>query len=212
MAYARLDPEARARLKLCTARLHALWGEQPLARRLSFSSAGGFSATWEWTPAPYALILCPTDLNYPERLLAACLPPLLAGVELVLPWFFVPAADSPRNPLFPLLAALELAGLEQAVLASGDEALSGLALMRETPGLGRLLVLGSRGLGEPFILCAHRLGLPCLALAGDEENPPSLDAAHEGVWVWPDLAPEWFLRRALALEGRGAPCAASGAA
>jgi hypothetical protein len=203
MAYARLEPLARARLKLCIARLHALLGEQPPERRLSLSFAAGFSAVREWRPAPYALIFCPTDLGCPERLLAACLPPLLAGTPLVLPWFFVPDKGSPKTPLGPLLAALELAGLEQAVLASGEDALKGLALFRKSAGLGRLVLLGSRIQSEAFVVQAHRLGLPCLALSGDEENVPLLDAAHQGVWVWTDLAPEWFFRRALSLTAKG---------
>jgi hypothetical protein len=200
-AYARLDPAARSRLKLCIARLHALWGEQPLSRRLSLSLAGGFTAAWEWTLAPYALILCPANLEHPERLLAACLPPLLAGVERVLPWFLAPAPGA--SPLSPLLAALELAGLEEAVLASEDETLQGLALVRESLGAGRILLLGPRSRSESFVLAAHRLDLPCLALSGDEGDAPflTLDEAHEGVWVWPDLTPEWFSRRRLALEG-----------
>jgi hypothetical protein len=196
-AYERLDAGVRSRLKLCVARLHALWGERPLGRRLSLSLAGGFTAAWEWTPVPYALILCPANLEHPDRLLAACLPPLLAGVRRVLPCFLAPA----RPPLAPLLAALELAGLEQAVLASRRETLEGLALMRESLGVGRLLFLGRRSRGESFVLAAYRLGIPCLALTGDEGNAPALDAAHEGVWVWPDLGPEWFYRRSVALEG-----------
>ncbi|MDR2076382.1 MAG: hypothetical protein LBP61_05565 [Desulfovibrio sp.] len=200
-AYARLDDGARSRLKLCIARLHALWGERPLSRSSSASFAAGFAVTWEQNPAPYALILCPTDLGHPDRLLAACLPPLLAGVDLVLPWFLVPPPGAPRTPLSPLLAALELAGLEQVVLASGDETLQGLVLMREALGAGRILFLGPRSQGESFVLAAYRLGVPCLALTGEEGDAPLLDSAHEGVWIWPDLAPEWFCRHKVALEG-----------
>ncbi|MDR2161268.1 MAG: hypothetical protein LBO77_03915 [Desulfovibrio sp.] len=196
VAYEDLNSREVSRLKLCTARLCALWGERPLSRSLTLRHAAGFTAKWEWETAAYALILCPAEQDQAERLLAACLPAILAGVDMVLPCFLTKGAGRP--PAGRMLAALELAGIERAVLVSEKEALRGLALLRGLPGAGRLVFLGPASQAEPFILAAHRLSLPCLAPAGAEPCL-ALDEAHAGIWVWPDLSPEWFCRRRLSL-------------
>lgn len=206
-AYEAAGPQARSLLKLCIARLHAFWGERPLAEASSRSFSQGFTAVRETTPAPYALIFCPVDYESPARLLAACLPAVLAGVERIIPCFVTRGGmgsstgmDGPL-PGDGLLAALELAGLEQAVCVSEAEALTAFSLLHTDLGIGRVLILGEAPFGEAFALAAHRLGIPS---AGCRELPDqpvlTLDAAHAGVWIWPDIGPDWFRSSSLRLE------------
>ena len=209
-AYEAAGPQARSLLKLCIARLHAFWGERPLAEASSRSFSQGFTAARETVPVPYALIFCPVDYEGPARLLAACLPAVFAAVERVIPCFvtrggfYASAGAAGPLPGDSLLAALELAGLEQAICVSEAEALAVFSLLHTDLGIGRVLILGESPFGESFALAAHRLGIPA---AGCREAPGrpalTLDAAHAGVWIWPDIGPDWFRSSCLRLETSG---------
>jgi histidinol dehydrogenase len=206
-AYEAVGAQARSTLKLCIARLHAFWGESPVASTTSLSYAQGFSVARDTAPAPYVLVFCPVSHANPAHLLAVCLPAILAGVPLIVPCLIAENAQAglPESAN-GILAALELAGLEQAVAVNDTEALEGIALLYEALGAGRIAVLGEAGFGETFALAAHRLGIPLfngtVARAAGDAALLSLDEAHTGIWVWPDLGPEWFRSSRLAFAGR----------
>lgn len=204
-AYEATGAPARSALKLCIARLHAFWGESPLASVTSFSYAQGFSVVRDTAPASYALVLCPVFHARPAQLLAACLPAILANVPMVVPCLI---ADNPQGALpdsaNALLAAMDLAGLEQTLVVSEAEALEGMALLDRELGPGRVALLGSPGFGEAITLAAYRLGIPFFngtaVLPGNRTPMLSVDAAHEGIWIWPDLGPDWFCSSRLAVS------------
>ena len=160
-AYESLDAQSRSALKTCIARLHSVWGESPdLSRSLSCPRQG-FCLEREDSPAEAAVIACAADYRHAAAFLAAIMPAVLAGVRALLPAFVLSAVSAGREPLpaGPLLAALELAGVERAVVLDEDTALT---LARELrPERSRLLLLGEKPFGERLILHAHKAGLAC---------------------------------------------------
>lgn len=110
-AYDRVPDRRRAQLKSCIARLHALLGQN--AARFHARTVGhglGFVAHTQSRPVSWCVILL-GDMRSPLRVLAAALPPLLAGVEHIV---VARLGPSRRRAPWPdaVLAGLELAGLE----------------------------------------------------------------------------------------------------
>ena len=163
-AYEALGAKPRATLKKCIARLHRFWGESPKRSLLLRTPAEGFCVEREDVPADFALIVCAADYSHPTAFLAAIMPAVLAGVPAVLPLFIhreTPGNDaSPQSdtlPCFPLLAALELAGVERAFAL--DEAAALAALRELQTDRGRLLFIGERPFGDSLALYAHQSGM-----------------------------------------------------
>lgn len=212
-AYESVSARERAALKLCIARLHAIYGESAARERRRRCFRQGFCLEEEEVPAPFALVVCEAAYRWPSAFLAAVMPALLAGVTRVLPCFLPSGrdADGCAEPRASLLAALELAGVERSFTAGEEEAQSLLRdLAREEEG-GCLVLLGERSFAESLLLTAHRSGVAGIPLV----RPPLagahapreglrtdflfLDAAHHFVWVWPDLPPSCFRRRRMRL-------------
>jgi hypothetical protein len=194
-AYESLGAEGRARFKHALATLHAFWGERDESRRESRDFRQGFRVDGEDTPAPYALFFCDAEYDRPELLLAALMPAVLAGCPLILPCFIPTKAD----PATPLLAALELAGVEGAFRLSPLEAAKLLDELGETSKRGRVVVLGRPSVTDVLILDATRRNIPCRELFADSTDFTA-DAAHEHIRILPDLGPEWFRNRRLRLS------------
>ena len=110
-AYESLSAAERARLKHCIAVLHACSGHAAaLESCRTVRHAQGFVSRRCTAPLPWTLLLLPEEAASPSQLLATVLPPLLAGV----PELLVLRVGAGARPLpLPLLAALELAGVEQ---------------------------------------------------------------------------------------------------
>lgn len=255
-AYDALNGRERASLKKCIARLHRVWGERPEAQSATRRYAEGFCLTENRAPAAFALIACPVDCASPAALLAALLPALLAGVRTLLPCFIRPengdahaqkSSPAPKKgravsslpgappgalpgllPDAPLLAALELAGVEEAFCLDAAQLADCLATLGPEAVRGRLLLLGQANFCRKAASQALSVGLVCRALpapplyfslersAASEQRfapaaavPPheadeslltvALDQEHEDVWIWPDLGPDWFLNRRMRL-------------
>ena len=240
-AYEAVGAENRAALKHGIAVLHAYWGEREASRLRTRVFRQGFCVEEEDAPAPYALLVCSAAYAHPARLLAALMPAVLAGVPLILPCF-VPEAegaerhlsaqvvaaglspakgvlfgDEPANylPAAPLLAALELSGVEGAYALAEEDPLEALEYLRDSRGRGRVLLLGPVAAADALLVRAARLGVPCMTfldepLHRDEEadlaSPdssgpfPALDEALDRLWIWPELSPDWFRNRRLRLS------------
>ena len=149
-------------------------------------------------PAPYSLIVCPSDYPHAEGLLAAFMPAVLAGVPLILPC--LAGQGLPEGIGKDLLAALELAGAEECVLADGAAVLQGLSMLYASLGIGRLVLLEQPQGWKDLALWALERGMPVLSLKR-ERTAFSADAFHQGVWAWPELGPDWFRTRALTMTG-----------
>ncbi len=131
-----------------------------------------------------------------------------------------PSRAKPLPVAGPLLAALELSGLERAFALTEEGALDLFGQLHDAHGRGRLVIMGRDLWGEPLLLQAGRLGIPTRAFLtpplylraeGGQEILPDgrepdatapqleLDENHESVWIWPDLSPDWFRNRRLRL-------------
>lgn len=168
-AYESLGNEGRAVLKKCIARLYRLWGEMPLRQQNSTRFSEDFCVEVNDVPSPYALFICEASYASPAALLAALMPAVLAGVGNLLPCF-VPdensgahgdtaGSDTCLPVAAPLLAALELAGVERAFCASTEQSEKLLSLLYEEEGPGCLVILGKGSFGHGPILAAHEKGL-----------------------------------------------------
>lgn len=164
-AYDALGPEKRAVLKKNIAVLHAVWREQRESTILTRRLPEGYTVRQESEPAPYALVVCDAAYPSPACFLAAAMPALLAGVRLVVPCFVGNAAQSPAA-LASLVAAVELAGLEEALALPDETKLLPLAqALHGRGGAGRLVVLGPSPLARGALIYALDQGIPCLSLA-----------------------------------------------
>jgi hypothetical protein len=228
-AYESIGGRKRASLKLCIARLHEIYGESPLEERRARFFRQEFRLEEEETPVEYALIVCEAAYPFASAFLAAIMPAVLAGVRRVLPCFVFSSREATgREPAAPLLASLELAGVERAFAAAGEDLPPVLRSLDNTVGQGRLLLIGSPPCGEQLVLLAHRFGLAGVSLphppqagslspesaadgrgyggavssTGTGASQPALflDEGHKSVWIWPDLPPSWFRQRKLRLS------------
>ncbi len=194
-AYDALGAEGRARLKHCIAVQHAFWGERAACRRETRDFRQGFRVEAEEEPAPYALVFCDADYDRPDLLLATLMPAILAGCPLVLPCF-LPAED---RPAASLLAALELAGVEDAYGLDEGEGLRLFDSLHESVGLGRVVILGRAAWADAVILHAVRRDVPCRLISSGAAGFTA-ETGFEHVSILPDLPPEWFCRRRLRLS------------
>lgn len=110
-AYEGLDSCLRSWLKLCIARIHGHYGQKNHAEEcFSVRHASGMVSRTNSRPLHWALVLFDGAFVAPARLLAALMPPILSGVEELA---VVRAGVARQAWPAPLLAALELAGVEQ---------------------------------------------------------------------------------------------------
>ncbi|MEF3697594.1 hypothetical protein [Desulfolutivibrio sp.] len=118
-AHDALSALERARIKQTLARMFA--AHDP-GRAISRSITVGFEpdglASTRFCPRPYAVVAIGPDFASPSRLLAACLPALLARTPLVA----VVRAEAKTPWPTALLAALELCGVESAFSLSAKHA------------------------------------------------------------------------------------------
>ena len=218
LAYESAGPEVRAEIKLALARLFTLWGQAPRQSETVQLFAEGFQLREECAPAPFTVVLCPTQFAPPACLVGALMPALCAGVPHVLPVFV--GEEACIHP--HLLCTLELAGVEGASRLSLEAAEELLSTLCGGLGQGRLLVLGPQGFGLSLLQAALGLNLPAMPLwggprttlleaegcsggkAGASAFPHSgpfvqVDAANSSVWLWPGLEPQWFINKRVSL-------------
>lgn len=165
-AYEALGAESRSVLKKCIARLHRIWGESPERAVSLRCPSRGFCLECEDLPADAAVIVCEADYRHPVAFLAALMPAVLSGARLVLPFFLSPGGSAPSAlsgtgapPAAPLLAALELAGVEHVYLVNEGAALD--FVLGLPSDASRLVLVGEKPFGQSLVLHAHNTGLPC---------------------------------------------------
>lgn len=124
----------RALLKLCIARLYALYRPARLTRtEISTTFDEGFACTVREQPLAWAVVLAGTGVSS-AKLLAACLPPLCAGVRDI--WVVLPDDFDALA-----LTGLELAGIEQILTLSRPEIEELISHLAGIPAPGMLLDL-----------------------------------------------------------------------
>ncbi len=196
--YEQTGPQLRGWLKKNIAVRHELLEQRlpPKFQRKEISYGASLCAHAA-TPAPWCLIV--HDAAYPAapRALAAALPAQLAGVPVI--WSVAlhegSAAVSPPAPPAPVLAAWELAGVENVASASREVFMARLREFASGPacagehGPGRVLILGAPDWGgeiraifdnERVSLLRQEGPLPRILLTGDEAEAyyPTICALH----------------------------------
>lgn len=141
-AYDVVSAEQRAWLKTAIARLHIWYGENKTASIDRVAAwRQGFISEERVEPLSWALVALEPDFRSPSRLLAAILPPLLAGVEQVL----VARVHDGRKDHKPwparLLTACELAGQELALDLTREQMGALAKTLAEDSGAGLVLSL-----------------------------------------------------------------------
>lgn len=138
-AYENTPAPLRALLKSAIALYFQLWGEMPAEKTHRVRNpAAGFAWQRAERPVPWTLAVMDPAYASPARLLAALLPAVLAGVDMIL----VVCPDQPPAPVQNV--ALDLAGLENlyVVPSAGASAPTVRDLVHElaAQGEGRLLL------------------------------------------------------------------------
>lgn len=137
-AYARTGDEGRALVKSCIAALfEGLGAHGPAATSATSLHHSGLVRTEERHPRPwYALVIGP-DARSPSMLAAALLPAVAARLPLVMA-----VRLGARGWPDPLLATLELCGVEQAYAPPLKEFKSCLKFLADTHGFGGVACMG----------------------------------------------------------------------
>lgn len=140
-AYNAVPDTHRAWLKRCIAQLWEHYSmRSPVGARETCETLthhSGLMATQGQRPLSWCLLLLDETLISPARLLAAALPPLLAGVEHVQ----VVRLCARKKPWPPaLLAALELAGVEQVAQCPAQDSGELFQSLVQTPRSGVVLM------------------------------------------------------------------------
>jgi len=139
-AYEALSDVMRSCLKLCISQLYDHCRSQVAAtggcRATTLQHASGLAASIRQEPAPWCLVVLDQDFVSAPRLLATVLPPLVAGVRH-LQVVRLAARKAPWPPA--LLAALELAGVEQVAQTPAQQFQALLEHLQKTGAFGSIL-------------------------------------------------------------------------
>jgi hypothetical protein len=195
-AYDQAGEEVRAGLKTCLAALFALHPPTRRASRVIREDLDlGLRVVRRATPLQAAVVLFGPEPPEPARILAALQPAVAAGVADIVA---VRSAEAPPPWPAPVLAGLELAGQEWVLDCSPAQTRE---LLDALPGDGASACL-DLGLA-PSAAAALGLARPGLKLWRADASPAaavSRAPGWEACWVWPDLDPSFFVRRAVSLE------------
>lgn len=122
-AKAAAAPEALAALDLAHRRIIA-FHERQRPQDLMFTDALGVELGWRWKPVEAAGLYVPGGTaSYPSSVLMNAIPAKVAGVKRLV--MVVPAPDGYIDPL--VLAAAELAGIDEIYRVGGAQAIAALA-------------------------------------------------------------------------------------
>ncbi|WP_295316532.1 histidinol dehydrogenase [Roseobacter sp.] len=176
-------PQAeRDALSLAADRIRA-YHERQLPEDAEWSDETGATLGWRWTPVAAAGLYVPGGLaSYPSSVLMNAIPARVAGVPRLA--MVVPAPDGILNPL--VLAAAELAGVDEIYRIGGAQAIAALAYGTETIAPVDKIT----GPGNAFVAAAKRrvfgkVGIDMIA--GPSEILVIADADNDPDWIALDL-------------------------
>ena len=136
-----------------------------------------------WRPVAAAGLYVPGGTAaYPSTVLMNAVPAQVAGVERIV--MVVPAPDGALNPL--VLAAAELAGVDEIYRIGGAQAVAALAYGTETIAAVDKIV----GPGNAYVAAAKRQVFGTVGIdmiAGPSEILVVADAANDPAWIAADL-------------------------
>src|SRR5262250_2605784 len=181
-AFASCDRAARDALALARDRIEAYHRRQ-LPRDERFTDPLGVELGWRWTAtAAVGLYVPGGTAAYPSSVLMNAIPAKVAGVERLV--MVVPAPDGRLNPL--VLAAAELAGVDEIYRIGGAQAVAALAFGTATVAPVDKIV----GPGNAYVQAAKRMVYGVVdidKMAGPSEVLVIADDSANPEWVAADL-------------------------
>jgi histidinol dehydrogenase len=181
-ARAQAHADGVAALAFAAARIEA-YHQRQRPQDAAFTDAAGVRLGWRWTPVDSAGLYVPGgSASYPSSVLMNAIPARVAGVRRLV--MVVPTPDGVLNPL--VMAAADLAGIDEIYRIGGAQAVAALAYGTETIAPVAKIV----GPGNAYVAAAKRqvfgqVGIDMIAgpsevliLADDTANP---------AWVAADL-------------------------
>ncbi|WP_298839723.1 histidinol dehydrogenase [uncultured Roseobacter sp.] len=172
----------RDALAQAAARIRA-YHERQLPEDAEWQDEAGATLGWRWTPVSAAGLYVPGGLaSYPSSVLMNAIPAKVAGVPRLA--MVVPTPDGVLNPL--VLAAAELAGVDEVYRVGGAQAVAALAYGTDTIAAVDKIT----GPGNAFVAAAKRrvfgkVGIDMIA--GPSEILVIADADNDPDWIALDL-------------------------
>ncbi|MDW3183195.1 histidinol dehydrogenase [Roseobacter sp.] len=181
-AAAGVPEDQRVALTLAADRIRA-YHERQRPENAEWTDETGATLGWRWTPVAAAGLYVPGGLaSYPSSVLMNAIPAKVAGVPRLA--MVVPAPDGVLNPL--VLAAAELAGVDEIYRIGGAQAVAALAYGTETIAPVDKIT----GPGNAFVAAAKRrvfgkVGIDMIA--GPSEILVIADGDNDPDWIALDL-------------------------
>jgi len=148
-----------------------------------YTDAVGVELGWRWTAVESVGLYVPGGLaSYPSSVLMNAIPAKVAGVPRIV--MVVPSPNGELNPL--VLAAAELAGIEEIYRVGGAQAVGALAYGTETIAPVVKIV----GPGNAYVAAAKRLVFGTVgidSIAGPSEVLVIADKHNNPEWIAADL-------------------------
>jgi histidinol dehydrogenase len=181
-AVAACSEETLAALRLAAERI-AEHHQRQLPMNERYTDEAGVELGWRWTAVESAGLYVPGGLaSYPSSVLMNAIPAKVAGVPRLV--MVVPAPNGELNPL--VLAAAELAGIDEIYKIGGAQAVAALAYGTETIAPVVKIV----GPGNAYVAAAKRqvFGLVGIdSIAGPSEVLVIADKHNDPEWIAADL-------------------------
>ena len=181
-AAAEVPPETMAALRLATERIESFHHRQ-LPEPIDYIDPLGVRLAARWRPVTAAGLYVPGGTAaYPSSVLMNAIPAKVAGVERLV--MTVPTPGGVPNPL--VLAAAELAGIDEIYRIGGAQAIAALAYGTETIAAVDKIV----GPGNAYVAAAKRrvfgrVGIDMIA--GPSEILVVADRNNDPEWIAADL-------------------------
>ncbi|MGO8919719.1 MAG: histidinol dehydrogenase [Stellaceae bacterium] len=175
-------PETLAALRLARERIEAYHRRQ-LPEDFSYTDAAGVRLGSRWRPiAAVGLYVPGGTAAYPSSVLMNAIPARVGGVERLV--MVVPAPGGALNPL--VLAAAELAGIDEIYRIGGAQAVGALAYGTATiPAVDKIV-----GPGNAYVAAAKRQVFGVVGIdmiAGPSEILVVADRRNDPAWIAADL-------------------------
>ncbi|MGC1369524.1 MAG: histidinol dehydrogenase [Methylovirgula sp.] len=181
-ARATAAPQALAALHLAHQRIRD-FHERQRPQDLFFTDALGVELGWRWQAIEAAGLYVPGGTaSYPSSVLMNAVPAKVAGVSRLV--MVVPAPDGPIAPL--VLAAAELAGVDEIYRVGGAQAIAALAYGTATIAPVDKIV----GPGNAYVAAAKRRVFGSVGIdmiAGPSEVLIIADVSADPAWIAADL-------------------------
>ena len=181
-ARAACKPEALAALDVAKARILAFHQRQK-PQDMRFTDALGVELGWRWTAIEAVGLYVPGGTaSYPSSVLMNAIPAKVAGCPRVV--MVVPTPDGQINPL--VLAAADLAGVDEIYRIGGAQAIAALAYGTQTVAAVAKIV----GPGNAFVAAAKRRVFGTVGIdmiAGPSEVLVVADSSANPDWIAADL-------------------------